>query len=108
MVVQSQVAISIQDQLCNIKSLRLSLDDEGCRNSAGMACVPQHIQDGEANCCALDYKLGGVRVARSECGHRLDDVSWHQRLVFLGDCYATTETEAVDLFYNLIGYTVHC
>jgi hypothetical protein len=69
---------------------------------------PQHIRDGKVNCCALDHELGGVRVAEGECGHRLDVVSWHQRIVFLGDCYATTEFEAVDLFYNPIPYTVHC
>lgn len=66
---------------------------------------PQHIQDGEVYCCALDYKLGGVRVAESECGHRLGVVSFHQRIVLLGDCYTTTESEAVELFYNLTPYT---
>ncbi len=53
-------------------------------------------------------ELGGVRVAHGKCGYRLDVVPWHQRIVFLGDCYATTESKAIDLFYNPIRYTVHC
>jgi hypothetical protein len=56
---------------------------------------PQQIRAGEVKCCTLDRKLGDVRVAQGECSHRLDVVSWHQRLVILGDCYATTESEAV-------------
>jgi hypothetical protein len=47
-----------------------------------------------SNAIPLDHKLGDIRVAQSECGHRHDVVSWHQRIVFLGDCYATTESEA--------------
>lgn len=61
--------------------------------------LPEHTRDGNVEGCdiTLDYKLGGVQVAQGECGHRLGVVSWHQRIVFLGDCYATTESEAVDL-----------